>query len=83
MNWNKKIKEWFGFPVSKTKMPSYLEEVQSEVLEKLNELNASEKKLASKKNPSKKKGAAKKKATAKKKAPAKKKAGSGKPHQVK
>ena len=42
MSFNEKIKRWFGFPLAATKMPSYLEEVQSVLEERLKELEMSE-----------------------------------------
>ena len=51
MSFNEKIKRWFGFPLAKTKMPSYLEEVQSVLEERLKEIEMAEKKKA----PAKKK----------------------------
>ena len=54
MSFNEKIKRWFGFPLAKTKMPSYLEEVQSVLEERLKELEMEEKKAAKKKAPAKK-----------------------------
>jgi hypothetical protein len=65
MSFNNKIKRWFGFPLAKTKMPSYAEEIQSLI----KEFNMTENKAPAKKAPAKKAPA--KKAPAKK-APAKK-----------
>ena len=80
MNFNKKIKEWFGFPLSENRISIYNEEVQ----ELVKELNMTTKKAPAKKAPAKKAPAKKapaKKAPAKK-APAKKSGGSGKPQQA-
>ena len=69
-----KLKKWFGFPMAN----SYQEEIKKNLLERLEELNMTEKKKApAKKAPAKKAPA--KKAPAKK-APAKKKSGGGSSH---
>jgi len=67
----RKIKKWFGFPT--------VEDYQKILLEKLEEIEMTEKKAPAKKAPAKKAPA--KKAPAKK-APAKKTGGSGKPQQA-
>ena len=57
MSFNEKIKRWFGFPLAKTKLPSYLEEVQSVLEERLKEIEVAEKET-NKKAPAKKPAAA-------------------------
>ena len=52
MNFNKKIKEWFGFPLSENRISIYNEEVQ----ELVKELNMTTKKAPAKKAPAKKSG---------------------------